>query len=129
MQRRKFLQDSLMAGGGIFAASNIGSQPQIFKKLETGKVFNLNYAFHDGMFKNSAGPNFIDQIKFAYDMGFRAIEDNGMMSRPVDEQKKIGDTLAKLGMQMGGLLYMVMQIAEWSREASILLMINPLSLK
>ena len=69
--------------------------------MEAGKVFNLNYAFHDGMFKNNGGPNFIDQIKFAHEMGFRAIEDNGMMSRPVDEQKKIGDTLAKLGMQMG----------------------------
>jgi hydroxypyruvate isomerase len=34
-------------------------------------------------------------------MGFRAIEDNGMMSRSVDEQKKIGDKLAKLGMSMG----------------------------
>ena len=101
MQRRKFLQDSLMAGGGIFAAGNMGSQSPILNRQEAGKVFNLNYAFHDGMFKNNGGPNFIDQIKYAYDMGFRAIEDNGMMSRSVDEQKKIGDTLAKLGMQMG----------------------------
>ena len=101
MQRRKFLQDSLMAGGGIFAAGSIGSNSQTLNKMEAGKVFNLNYAFHDGMFKNNGGPNFIDQIKFAHEMGFRAIEDNGMMSRPVDEQKKIGDTLAKLGMQMG----------------------------
>jgi hydroxypyruvate isomerase len=34
-------------------------------------------------------------------MGFRGIEDNGMMERPVEQQKKIGDTLAKLGMSMG----------------------------
>ena len=34
-------------------------------------------------------------------MGFRGIEDNGMMGRPADLQKKIGDTLAKLGMSMG----------------------------
>jgi hydroxypyruvate isomerase len=101
MQRRKFLQNSLMAGGGIFAAGKLQTQPAEISATETAKVFNLNYATHDGMFKNSAGPNFIDQIKFAHEMGFRAIEDNGMMSRPVEEQKKIGDTLAKLGMQMG----------------------------
>ncbi|GHM99306.1 hydroxypyruvate isomerase [Cytophagales bacterium WSM2-2] len=53
------------------------------------------------MFKNSAGDDFIEQIKFAHSMGFRAIEDNGMMSRPVEMQKKIGDTLGKLGMTMG----------------------------
>ena len=53
------------------------------------------------MFKNSAGNDFIDQIKFAHSMGFRAIEDNGMMERPPEMQKKIGDTLAKLGMTMG----------------------------
>jgi hydroxypyruvate isomerase len=44
---------------------------------------------------------FIDQIKWAHGMGFRSIEDNGMMKRPVEQQKKIGDTLAQLGMTMG----------------------------
>ncbi len=53
------------------------------------------------MFRNSAGDNFIDQIKFAYDQGFRAIEDNGMAKRPVEQQQQIGDALAKLGMSMG----------------------------
>ncbi len=47
------------------------------------------------------GPDFIDQIKFAYDQGFRAIEDNGMAKRPVDQQQRIGDALAKSGMSMG----------------------------
>jgi hydroxypyruvate isomerase len=53
------------------------------------------------MFSNHAGKDFVDQIKWAHDQGFRAIEDNGMMSRTPEEQKRIGDTLAKLGMQMG----------------------------
>jgi hydroxypyruvate isomerase len=69
--------------------------------MQTDKPFNLNYAFHDGMFRGHGGNDFIDQIKFAYDKGFRSIEDNGMMSRPAEQQKKIGDTLAKLGMSMG----------------------------
>jgi len=69
--------------------------------MQQDKPFNLNYAFHDGMFKNHGGNDFIDQIKFAHAKGFRSIEDNGMMSRPAEQQKKIGDTLAQLGMTMG----------------------------
>ncbi len=53
------------------------------------------------MFKNSAGADIIDQIKFAYDLGFRSMEDNGMTGRSTDVQTKIGETLAKLGMKMG----------------------------
>jgi hydroxypyruvate isomerase len=68
---------------------------------ESGKTFNLNYGFHDGMFAAHAGKDFIEQIKWAHDQGFRSIEDNGMMNRTPEMQSKIGDTLAKLGMQMG----------------------------
>lgn len=100
MKRRNFLRNTMLAGtaamvGGAAKASISGSES--FSE----KPFGMLFATHDGMFEDSAGKNFIDQIKFAYDMGIRAIEDNGMMSRPVDEQKKIGDTLAKLGMTMG----------------------------
>ncbi len=34
-------------------------------------------------------------------MGLKSVKDNGMMSRTVDQQKEIGDLLAKLGMTMG----------------------------
>ena len=99
MQRRKFMQQSVMAGAGLFTAANAkATSPD---NTTDNKPFNLNYGIHDGTFKNSAGNNFLDQIQFGYDMGFRAIEDNGMMARPVDEQQKIGDKLAKLGMSMG----------------------------
>ncbi len=50
---------------------------------------------------NSAGSNVLDQIQFMYDQGFRSFEDNGLMNRDVAEQEKIGNLLAKLGMQMG----------------------------
>lgn len=61
----------------------------------------MNYAPHDGMFQHHAGKNFIDQIRFMYDQGFRAIEDNGLLGRPVADQERIGSTLAQLGMTMG----------------------------
>src|SRR5690606_39372489 len=54
-----------------------------------------------GMFKASAGSNILDEIKYMHDLGFRSIEDNGMPDRSVDEQKKIGELLTKLGMRMG----------------------------
>ena len=64
-------------------------------------TFKLNYAPHDGMFKNNAGADFVDQIKFMHDQGFRAIEDNGMLKRSLADQERIGSTLAQLGMTMG----------------------------
>jgi len=102
MQRRKFMQQSLLAGGALFTSSTDAfAKTSVNKMTADEKPFHLNYAFHDGMFKNNGGADFIEQIKFAHSMGFRSIEDNGMMGRPVDQQKKIGDTLAKLGMSMG----------------------------
>lgn len=101
MQRRDFMQQSLLAGGALLSGSVMANQGEQNQSIQAGKTFNLNYAFHDGMFKNHGGNDFIDQIKWAHDMGFRGIEDNGMMGRTVEQQKKIGDTLAKLGMTMG----------------------------
>lgn len=102
MKRSEFLQKGLMATGALVAGSaltaNATPQQQPSKAAQT---FNLNYGPHDGMFKNLAGSNFLDQIQFMYDQGFRGIEDNGMSGRSVQEQEKIGNLLAKLGMSMG----------------------------
>jgi hydroxypyruvate isomerase len=99
MERRDFMQKTMLAGASLMTAG-LATANGISKNV-ADKPFNLHYGIHDGMFKNSAGADFIDQIKYAYDMGFRAIEDNGMTGRPAAEQQKIGDALAKLGMVMG----------------------------
>ena len=52
------------------------------------------------MFSGLAGPDLIDQLKFAADQGFTAWEDNGMISRPVDVQEKIAQTMERLGMEL-----------------------------
>ncbi|HEX6848863.1 MAG TPA: TIM barrel protein [Chitinophagaceae bacterium] len=106
MERRKFIRNSFLTGAATFTVGHpiiIGScAGNKNDNLVTGdKPFNLDYAFHDGMFRNNAGEDFLDQIRWAYDQGFRSIEDNGMMGRTVEQQKKIGDLLAKLGMRMG----------------------------
>jgi hydroxypyruvate isomerase len=100
MKRRNFIQESMLAGT---AASIPGSFFSIRKDSvpQAGKPFKLNYAFHDGSFKNIAGRDFSDQIRYGYDQGFRAIEDNGMMDRTAADQEKIGNLLTKLGMSMG----------------------------
>ena len=99
MQRRGFLKNTTLAGAALIPGmSGYSAEAQA---ANAQKVFNLNYAFHDGCFESLGGKDFVDQIKFAYDQGFRSIEDNGMMGRSISEQTRIGNTLAKLGMQMG----------------------------
>jgi len=100
MNRRNFVRSGLLAGAALSTASPVFAKENN-TTMQQDKTFNLNYALHDGMFKNLGGNDFIDQIKFAHEKGFRAIEDNGMMGRPADLQKKIGNTLAQLGMTMG----------------------------
>ena len=104
IHRRKFLQSGLITGAaGILPLSLIAKETESKPTHHNtnGEPFHLNYGIHQGMFKNLGGPEFIDQIKFAYDQGFRSIEDNGMMGRTPELQTKIGETLAKLGMSMG----------------------------
>lgn len=101
MKRRSFMQQSLLTAGTLVSGTAWAGSVDGSSTSAADKPFNMSYATHDGMFRNSAGTDFLDQIRFAYDMGFRAIEDNGMMSRSPEEQKKIGDLLAKLGMRMG----------------------------
>jgi hydroxypyruvate isomerase len=99
MRRRLFLRQGGLAGAAMLSGLHASTNEKTVPAAD--KPFNLNYAFHDGMFAAHAGKDFIDQIRFAHDKGFRAIEDNGMMERTPEEQQKIGRTLASLGMQMG----------------------------
>jgi hydroxypyruvate isomerase len=100
MKRSEFIKSSVMLGLGATAASSaLAAGMPAVNKAE--KTFNLDYAPHAGMFAAHAGDNFIDQIKFMHDQGFRSIEDNGLMKRPVALQEEIGNTLAKLNMTMG----------------------------
>jgi hydroxypyruvate isomerase len=98
MKRRHFLRNSVLAGTATaITGTSLASQPS----QKPDQAFKLLFGTHDGMFANNAGKDFIDQIKWAHDQGIRAIEDNGMMGRSPEEQSKIGETLAKLGMSMG----------------------------
>jgi hydroxypyruvate isomerase len=105
MNRIEFLRNSVLAAGSLVAASTINAAAAPKESSNAinhkAKPFNLDYAPHDGTFVNHAGKNFLDQIRFMHEQGFNAIEDNGYLARPREEQTQIGDLLAKLGMRMG----------------------------
>lgn len=92
MNRRHFVSSLAGAGSALFAG-------KAFAQSEP--AFTLNYAPHFGMFRESAPGGILDELQFAYDQGFRAWEDNGMGSRPLEDQKAIGALMEKLGMTMG----------------------------
>ncbi len=93
MDRRCFLLAGVaMASAPLAKAAPSGASSPRFK---------LNYAPHFGMFVHQAGKDPIDQLRFMADLGFRAIEDNGMKDRPVQEQERIASEMGRLGMTMG----------------------------
>ena len=100
MKRRSFIKKGLataatpLIGSGLIAKSRS-------EKIVSDQTFNLNYAPHFGMFKHNAGDDFIDQLQFMYDHGFRSLEDNGMKGRSKQEQNRIGEKMNQLGMTMG----------------------------
>ncbi len=95
-KRRDFLKKSVLGISGFSLASiqSLSAKP-------LAKEFNLLYAPHFGMFKNSAGEDLIDQLKFMNDQGFKAMEDNGMMNRSKEDQEKIAKQMTATGMKMG----------------------------
>lgn len=97
MNRREFLAASSVTASAAIVTSSVAAQEDVKKE----KAFQLKYAPHLNMFKNLAGSEYIDQLKFAADQGFTAWEDNGMKSRSVEEQNQIAKTMSDLDMTMG----------------------------
>lgn len=100
MNRRSFVSSSLAAGAALLGGASF-LKAQSSAAVSASPKFKLGYGPHPGMFKESAGGDVIEQIKFAADRGFTAWEDNGMMARPAAEQEAIGRALAEHKMQMG----------------------------
>jgi len=96
MDRRHFLAKTAAAS----ALTKIPFSSNAF--FDTGaEPFNLNYAPHFGMFKNSAPGGIMNELDFMAEQGFRSMEDNDMKKRSVDTQKQIAARMEKNGMTMG----------------------------
>ena len=101
--RRNFIKKA--TGGAVLLAA-----PRLFgearslnqqKAASAVKPFRLKYAPSIGMFREHAGREITDNIKFCHDTGFRAMFDNGLMNRPVADQEKIAAEMNRLGMDLG----------------------------
>lgn len=93
--RRNFMAS---AAAAAVTASTLTSTA---KAAGTSKKFKLKYAPSFGMFKQHAGDDPIDQIKFMDDQGFRAIFDNGLMGKSNDLVDKIVRELDRRDMDLG----------------------------
>ncbi len=98
MNRRDFVRNSSLVSGGLLYINPAFASDE---NLKNNYTFNLKYAPHFGMFNNMAGNDSMDQLRFIYDQGFRAFEDNGMKGRKIELQEKISSFLNKNNMDMG----------------------------
>ena len=102
--RRNFIKKATVTGAVILAAPAVFGTSSAFMKqkvTEATAPFKLKYAPGFEMFSEHAGKDIIDNIKFCHDKGFRAMFDNGLMSKPVEDQVKIANEMQRLGMELG----------------------------
>ncbi len=102
--RRNFIKKTTATGAAILAAPAVFGNITILKKQKVTDAvapFRLKYAPGMEMFHEHAGNDIVDNIKFCHDMGFRAMFDNGLMSRPPEDQVKIANEMQRLGMELG----------------------------
>ncbi|WP_289023958.1 TIM barrel protein [uncultured Salegentibacter sp.] len=102
MNRRTFVKQNI-AASALAGLGSVGAYAANISEnnFSNQKKFNLNYAPHLGMFREHAGDNPIDQLKFMADEGFTAFEDNGMKGRDKALQEEMAATMAKRNIQMG----------------------------
>ena len=96
MKRRKFLINSTLTSSALMSLNYSFSNQKAKPKYN----FNLKYAPHLGMFVNHAGKDPLNQLKFMYEQGFTAFEDNNMKKRDVNLQDKLADFMSKNNIQM-----------------------------
>lgn len=101
MKRRDFLRTGLAASGitgaGLIPATAARAATNSFPE----RPFKLKYAPHYRMFQNLGGKDYLDQVRFASDQGYRAWEDNGMRGRDKGFQEQFAELMQELEMEMG----------------------------
>ena len=101
--RRDFIKRTTTGAAFLAAPAILGSAKadgQV-RTTDASNPFRLKYAPGLGMFRQHAGQDPIDNIKFCYDQGFRAVFDNGLMRREPELQEKIMAELQRLKMDFG----------------------------
>lgn len=102
MKRRKFLTQGLGAAAALSFTNSKNLKSAVRTDVSQPKTsFKLKYAPSFGQFRLHAGNDPIAQIQFAADEGFKAMFDNGIMNRPVEQQEAIFKELERRGMILG----------------------------
>lgn len=120
MKRRNFIKSTAVSGMALTGLTAMTGATASETASSNAAKFKLKYAPGLGTFRESAGSDPIDNIKFIADQGFTAVFDNGLARRTPEMQEKIGSELARLGMDLGpfivyadhGKKYMVTDDAE-----------------
>ena len=104
MHRREFMKGTAAAAALAMVPDALARASTTASSVSSGSApqpFKLRYAFDAGQFSNHAPGGVVDELKFAHDQGFTAMEDNRMKGRPVAEQEAIAKEMQRLGMTMG----------------------------
>jgi hydroxypyruvate isomerase len=96
VSRRSFLSAAA-------AAMVVSGMPVVAGAAEADKPkkFKLKYAPGLDMFRQHAGNDPMDNLKFMADEGFSGMFDNGLMGKPPELQEKIGKEAERLGITVG----------------------------
>jgi hydroxypyruvate isomerase len=104
MHRREFVKGTAAAAAMAMVPEAVARASATASRAPNTSAptpFKLRYAFDAGQFSNHAPGGVVDELKFAHDQGFTAMEDNRMKGRPVAEQEAIAKEMQRLGMTMG----------------------------
>jgi len=101
MKRRNFIRNTAASGIAMAGLGSVVGAAASETVASNSAQFKLKYAPGLGTFRASAGDDPIDNIKFIADQGFTAVFDNGLAWRDPGMQEKIGNELARLGMDLG----------------------------
>ncbi len=102
--RRSFLTTATATGATLLASPLLFAENTVRRTIvpDADKPFSLKYAPGLGMFKGLCGNDDpVDNIRFTYDQGFRAVFDNGFPGRDLKQQERIANELQRLGMDFG----------------------------
>ena len=101
MKRRNFIKNTAASGIALTGLASISGVSASETVSSNSAKFKLKYAPGLGTFRENAGNDPIDNIKFISDQGFRAVFDNSLMNKPPEMQEKIASELTNRGMDIG----------------------------
>ncbi len=98
MIRRKFINQGLTGAALLTTQSAF---PFTKLTIDVNEPFNMKFSPDFGLFADMAGSDPLDQIRWAYDQGFRAWESTMLLQRSAQEQETISQLIHQLGMEFG----------------------------